>query len=232
VSTPPSPPPPPGARPPVEELLALLVQHDVEEAAAMPEAERDAELAKAGYDQARLDGAIEAALKAAGLPSLTEGAPAATAQEGKPPAAKVVDLGAARARRQAATRWTPLLAAAAAAVVIGTGGEETLTRWRPIPVAYPTYVPPPTAHEVADRVRAQALGLCKRRYYGECLDLLDQARDADPAGDAAPEVQAARAEIALRGQLNTDDPGQRLYSKPGVGPGEVPLRRSPKGSTP
>jgi len=49
--------------------------------------------------------------------------------------------------------------------------------------------------ESAD-LRDMARGPCRESRWKECLELLDEAARLDPAGDRAPEVQAARDHIA------------------------------------
>lgn len=46
--------------------------------------------------------------------------------------------------------------------------------------------------ELATELRNEARGVCRRGEWRRCLDLLDDAADLDPAGDQAPEIQAAR----------------------------------------
>ena len=161
-----------------EALMELLVVQDLEDLAAMPEAEREAEMAALGHHRARTHAAITAALREAGIEPPAGLAPAKAAGAGGE--SKVVDLAAARARRSAPPRTVLLLAAAAAVAVIGKGAVDRGTSWQPLALSYPTHVPGPTAHQLADVVRRDALRLCAKRYYGECLDKLDEAKAIDP----------------------------------------------------
>ena len=53
--------------------------------------------------------------------------------------------------------------------------------------------PVPTPSQVAQEQRSQALRACDSQLWKECLEGLDHAATIDPAGDADPRVQHARA---------------------------------------
>jgi DNA-directed RNA polymerase specialized sigma24 family protein len=52
-----------------------------------------------------------------------------------------------------------------------------------------TEVPPA---RLAAEIRDRARGACRSSEWSDCLELLDAAAERDPAGDQAPEIQAAR----------------------------------------
>jgi hypothetical protein len=65
------------------------------------------------------------------------------------------------------------------------------------------------------------------RYYGECQDALDEARDISPKNEDLPEVRAARAAIE---KAHTPKPPGSFHEpsvEPGIAPGERPLQRTP-----
>jgi hypothetical protein len=109
-------------------------------------------------------------------------------------------------RRSVAPRWTVLLAAALAAVVVGgapiavrllskQGDRPTQNR----PDASPTATAAPSPQQIRER----ALEACDRQQWAECLNGLDGARELDPAGDRDPRIQAARRD-ATEGMRNLE----------------------------
>ena len=56
--------------------------------------------------------------------------------------------------------------------------------------------PTPMQLEQARLLRSQALGDCEDEFWPECEDKLDRASKIDPAGETAPDVQAARKALA------------------------------------
>jgi hypothetical protein len=99
-------------------------------------------------------------------------------------------------RRSVAPRWSVLLAAALAAVVVGgatpivarllSNRDDGPTQNRPD--ASPTATAAPSPRHIRER----ALEACDQQRWGECLNGLDEARALDPAGDTEPRIQAAR----------------------------------------
>ncbi len=63
-------------------------------------------------------------------------------------------------------------------------------------------------------------------HWGACEDKLDETGRLDSIGNQTLEVNEARNRI---GRNENEDVGgvDTAYAKPGVGPGEVPLRRTP-----
>jgi hypothetical protein len=110
----------------------------------------------------------------------------------------------AKPLRPRAPRWrTAALLAAAAVAVAGIGGAIHA-------LVGGTIRQPPAAgfHDAAAAtVREQGLAACGDHRWQECLDDLDRARDLDPAGDAAPQVQQARAlaRQAMAGDAGRDE---------------------------
>jgi DNA-directed RNA polymerase specialized sigma24 family protein len=56
----------------------------------------------------------------------------------------------------------------------------------------------PDRLEVAQQLRGRALQECRSERWADCLHDLDRAAQLDPAGDTAPEVQNARADVQRR----------------------------------
>ena len=192
-----------------EEMLAVLeaqaredeaFEAPMRELAAMSDAQLDEHLRGLGLDPAQLEREaltlfVEAApAEAAGaLPSAVQAVPQ---QAGKSSFA-----GETRRRRPlAVAAW---LAAGAAAATAGGALLYSLTRPAPeqpappapspSPSEAPSTLPEPTpvAMTPADERKIAAAALDQGRP-DECLRLLDRAKQADPAGDAAPDVQALR----------------------------------------
>jgi len=106
-------------------------------------------------------------------------------------------------RRRPVVLWL-----AAAAVGVSIGGGLLYTRLMhphpdapvPPPSAAPSTPPPPpesAAPLIAPaELRRQAFDACAAGRWAECLSLLDEAREQDPAGDADAHVQSARRQAA------------------------------------
>lgn len=104
-----------------------------------------------------------------------------------------------RLRKHLRSRWALEVAAVAALVGVAlllwwrfgrhpqTPDEDRIVR--EIPSAVP---PDPTPFEQARELRRAAIPLCESADREGCLRGLDEAKRLDPAGDTAPEVQAAR----------------------------------------
>jgi RNA polymerase sigma factor (sigma-70 family) len=99
-----------------------------------------------------------------------------------------------RMRRWMKERWIAELAAVAVIALLGV----FVYRWlktkpveavRDVPTAEPI-----GPMERATELRRAALDQCEKHLYQECLKGLDQAKELDPEGDSAPEVQGARAQ--------------------------------------
>ncbi|MRG96032.1 sigma-70 family RNA polymerase sigma factor [Polyangium spumosum] len=117
------------------------------------------------------------------------------AEEEQVPAARVRQR-VSRMRRWMKERWLAELAAVAALVALAAilwrvvkdaDEPEALV---PVPDKVPA--PPDTPLDRAKALRADAFWWCERGSYKVCVEQLDAAKQLDPSGDAAPEVQAAR----------------------------------------
>lgn len=107
-----------------------------------------------------------------------------------------------RLRKHLRSRWALEVAAVAALVGVAlllwwrfgrhpqTPDEDRIVR--EIPSAAP---PVPSPFEQARELRRAALPRCEANDREACLRGLDEAKRLDPAGDAAPEVQAARQRV-------------------------------------
>lgn len=120
-----------------------------------------------------------------------------------------------RLRRFMKQRWAAELAAVAAVVLLA------LIAWRWLkedePIAVPEPVPEVTPNpevEEARRMRAEAFEHCESAEWQECLDGFDAAKELDPAGDDAPEIEQARERAAgaleelreqSKGDVQSDD---------------------------
>jgi hypothetical protein len=178
-----------------EEILASIetsdVDAEIERALAMSPEERRAELEGAGYDlkalDAKADAVHEAAARAAAGEARRKAEDQARKRASEPP------------RRRPVALW--LLAAA---IVVVAVGAWIATREAPAPPPTPTPTPsstsaPPLSPELvarANEARSRAFAECAREDWFMCRTDLDQARDLDPAGDTAPQVVKARAQVA------------------------------------
>jgi hypothetical protein len=162
---------------------------EVDALAGKTDAEIDAELAAAGFspdDAAKLvDDALATPAKPAG-PVLVSG-------------------GVDRPRRPPRPARWPVYALAAAAVVLGLlfwKRDDVVALFSPVhePIGPDREGPPrgptPMQLEQARLLRSQALGDCEDEFWSECEDKLDRANKLDPAGETAPDVQAARKALA------------------------------------
>jgi hypothetical protein len=195
----------PTKRTPPEPILKELVEQArddemVEELASKSDAELDQELAAAGIDvekeraeaqafRRKLEkSAAERRAKLAAK-AQADAAKPATDNEGSGVRGSLAD---AQRRMPRPLRRGPLAAFIAAGVTAAAAGGIIVSQIRPPPVTDP----PPSPAEI----RRDGVEACKSRNWQQCLEKLDFARDLDPSGDRAPEVQAARraAHEALR----------------------------------
>ena len=126
------------------------------------------------------------------------------------PAARVRQR-VSRLRRWMKERWLAELAAVAALAVLAVvawwllrgpkeAPEAEIRPDRPVPSVEPA-PPEPTPLEQAQKLRAEALGLCEQEEWDRCVRGLDDAARLDPAGDQAPAVVDARARAAAAKEL-------------------------------
>jgi hypothetical protein len=178
-----------------EELWRRLVEEagedEIVRAASVSVAQAEKELAEAGFDVA-----AERARADAFLDDL----------EGKSRPAS--ETRAQPARLKPRRRLPPVVwfgaAAAAAAVVaaaysvlrgdLGPAQPPPRSPSAPAPSASP---PGPNLVAAAD-LRRRAAVACDAGYAKECLSLLDRARDIDPAGNSAPDIQKLRQHASDR----------------------------------
>jgi hypothetical protein len=181
-------------------LLEQAAEDDAFEAAAratdaLTDAQVADELRLAGFDVAELHDAALALLAGSAPPHNPEPVQA-VAQVVALPSLDGLD---STRRRRPAVLW---LAAAATTATVG-GGLLYATLHSPSPPApVPAPSPPPSAPApvvsappdlVAARdLRARARDALAMGYATQCLDLLDQAKAIDPAGDEAADVAALR----------------------------------------
>ncbi|MDC0744256.1 RNA polymerase sigma factor [Polyangium mundeleinium] len=117
------------------------------------------------------------------------------AEEEQVPAARVRQR-VSRMRRWMKERWLAELAAVAAlavlAVVLWRVAQDAEDPEAILPLPDRVPAPSDTPLDRARALRADALWWCERGSYRICVEELDAARQLDPTGDEAPEVQAAR----------------------------------------
>lgn len=201
-----------------EELWQKLVDEAgealIEEAAAVSVEQAEKDLAAWGFDVK-----AERARAAAFLASLEAGtfrdpplepqpAVAQAVPQEAPSGAKIASIGKSDKKDRASKsdkkkqRPTPLwVAAAAAAVTAGAAVAYVATRPEEgHPPSPPAPTPPPSTASpapspdlvAATSLRHRAEAACNQGDFKECMALLDEARDKDPAGDTTPEVQRLR----------------------------------------
>jgi hypothetical protein len=173
------------------------VEGEMQAIAAMSDAELDAELRSYELDPAQLETQALAIHEAGGPPAAAIGRPV-----------KAVPLHAPRPLAEGSRRRRPVAVAvwiAAAAAAAATTGGLIYTWMHPPqeqplpapPAPSPSTMPAPSvppdlvAFTPAD-LRKNAADALERGQAGLCLRLLDDAKQADPAGDATPEVTALR----------------------------------------
>lgn len=157
------------------------------------------------------------------------------AEEEQLPAARVRQR-VSRMRRFMKERWLAELAAVAALALLA------FVIWRALrqpsvdiaqdtPPTQPTDLPikpPPVAPKVAEagELRKKALEACERGENRVCLDGLDKAKELDPAGDTAPEIQKAR-EAAEKAEDETQKKIQETIENNPMSPQSEPSAKPP-----
>ena len=165
-------------------LEEATLDAEIERVVAMTPEEREQELSKAGFDVDKVHAESDAFFEKlqAMHPALAE-PPQAPAQ-----ATPVVPLPSRRKRPRTAVVvgagvGVALALAASIVVIVQMTSRGT-------PVGAPA--PPMTPVERAASIRQGAGEACAQEHWETCIDRLDHARDLDPAGDGAPDVQALR----------------------------------------
>ncbi len=111
------------------------------------------------------------------------------AQEQGIPAARVRQR-VSRLRRLLRERWAAQVAAVAGiALVVGVA----YLLLRDAPDVPPVARELPATPKPAELLRKRALAACERQAFEDCLALLDQAKQLDPAGESLAEIRRARA---------------------------------------
>jgi RNA polymerase sigma factor (sigma-70 family) len=120
-------------------------------------------------------------------------------------APQTVSNALAAARKEIRAAWAKRLAVLTGALAVlglifwmSREPGETAHAPPPVPSELPGALPAPSA-KPASELRREAFTACEAKRWAECAALLDRARDADPSGEALPEVQAARRAIAEAG---------------------------------
>jgi hypothetical protein len=155
----------------------------LDEVLAMKSEQIDAELAKAGVDVAALD--VRLAAREAEIRTLQD----------QPEPAKSSLMASIRAASRKVIAL--FLAIGVALGAAGSYAVELITAATrvPLPPLTAFTAPPPSP---AAELRTKGFEACGRGHWQECLDDFDKAKTADPSGDAALDVQNARA-TASRG---------------------------------
>jgi hypothetical protein len=167
----------------VETLLAL---DEAERLEKLSDTDFEEEMRAKGRDPARVPSAADLLARATERAKRRE-------VTGKPPA-PVVPL---RVRRLRPVWWIAAAFALLILAVLVTQGAAIIARFRGDPIRPDDWQPRrPPPHEVAEKMRDDAMGACKRRLWGLCEQKLDDAREIDPAGESAERVQRARIDIA------------------------------------
>ena len=171
------------------------VDAEMQAIAAMSDAELDAELRSYELDPAQLEAQALAIYEAGGAHGTANGSPVQAVPLHAP--LRMADV-PRRRRPVAVAIW---LAAAAAAATTGgliyTWMHQSPEQPSPVPPS-PSTAPAPSvppdliATLTPAQQRKNAAAALDRGDPGMCLRLLNDARDADPAGDTTPEVKALR----------------------------------------
>lgn len=97
-----------------------------------------------------------------------------------------------RLRRFLREHWAMELAAALGLVVVVTGLFAYRQHQSRLPIGPEVVTVTPTPAEQARKLREAGLSACRAGEWKPCIDDLDRAKELDPAGDTASEIQEAR----------------------------------------
>ena len=216
----------------LQAFLDAIADEEIARIEGLTEAQLDEELRSQGVDPERAVEIARRVVEKARGGSEGGGADEGGAAKASETKGRIVSLDAAKKRKAFVTRvYVGLALAAGAATTVGLVGPQTIAAWlspAPAPTGTTPPVVPPTHEETplekARRLREEAFVDVKEGYYGEAWDRLEEAKGIDPEGDEAEKVQAAWKEV------QEHKPAPRGFVKPGVGPGEVPLKRTPGGT--
>ncbi|HEY3819506.1 MAG TPA: hypothetical protein VGL81_20190 [Polyangiaceae bacterium] len=163
---------------------------EIERLASMSEAALDEELAAGGFDpkkeRAEAREAVADLERAVVARRVKQAEAGARVRSMKPP------------RKRPLALWVAAAAVAATATgglvyaLTHPGGAPPEQPSTPAPSSSPAPEPPSQRLIAASQLRTRAFAECEAQHWDTCLARFDDARMLDPAGDAAPEVQAAR----------------------------------------
>jgi hypothetical protein len=160
---------------------------EIDRVIAMTPEEREQELSKAGFDVDKVHAESDAFYEKlqAMRPELAADPPAPAPAQ----AANVLPLPSQPAKRPRRALVVGVGVGAALALAASIAVIIQMSTPGP-PVGGPD--PPVTPAQRAETLRHSAGESCQHEHWQTCLDSLDEAREADPQGDVAPEVQALR----------------------------------------
>jgi hypothetical protein len=166
----------------VEKLLAL---DETERLEKLSDADFEEEMRAKGIDPARVPSAADLLARATERAKKRE-------VSGRPPAPVV----ALRSRRVRPVWWIAATLALLILAVLATQSAAIIALFKGDSIRPDDWRPPrPPPHEVAEKMRDEAMGACGRRLWGLCEQKLDDARAIDPAGESEERVEKARRDI-------------------------------------
>jgi hypothetical protein len=174
----------------LDEIESAPADDAAEQVLAMSAEERMRELERAGVSEREIGAAVDAIharMQAGGA-----------GQDAAPRAGHVLT------RRRARRTWlTAAAAVAAAASLVAITEGAAIVAWvrgpeKIGPDSVHPAPPEPSPHEIAERKRDDAEKALGAELYGKCIQLLDEAREIDPAGDDEPRVRLLRATVKER----------------------------------
>jgi hypothetical protein len=180
------------------EHLLELDEQAIEESEKLTDEQLAEQLRQSGVDPEKLRARFDA------IAARADATHAPEASKATPPAAKVVSLDAARAKkRKPPPLWLLVAAGIGVAAALGGGGYLSFyTPESPAPSNGPAPIPsgppqPPPALLAAAKLRDKAANACAMKLYQDCRDWLDEAEKLDPTGEKSERVQGLRDQIYL-----------------------------------
>jgi hypothetical protein len=172
----------------------LLAEDEAKRIEKLSEEELDAEMRHKGKDPARVPSLEQLLAKAK--------VHAAKLEAERPRVAQAVPLEPVRLEPATPRRTPRLVWLLAAALALGVGlvafaeGPAIIAYFeRPQITPDNERTPAPMPHELAEKLRNDAVGHCAVASWASCKDKLDEAARLDPAGESEPDVQQLRARI-------------------------------------
>jgi hypothetical protein len=178
-------------------IESLLAKDEAERIEKLSDAELAAEMRREGDDPARAPSgeellarvAARAARRSAEQPFVARAVPSVPARPLKPPPAA----------HQKPSRLAWLLAAAlvlGALLIVVVKAPAIVAYFQGLQIGPDNErIPPPTPHELAEKLRDDAMGHCAQASWSTCKEKLDEAAKLDPAGESEPRVVQAREAI-------------------------------------